>query len=339
MQAQILNQQISSKDKHQLAVETPLGWAIVGKPAKTTRPLQHQIEAYTEPKSSTSKNQSSTTADITQINHEDQQTSILHTAIDSNLPEPEVSMENNTTTIEVNSSSSPPSEEAANKYYICDGCGISPIKHIRYRCSECPEFDLCEICFYPGPKVRSHEHEDFYQLWAEPQPANAPEPLPSKPTHHRSIAQVLRTQQSNKPDESTKDTDQASEITAQASEITTQASEINEPNKEQDEERIMEYAGPKSILKKESQYGPLLEEEKTQTPNCKENYITNKPEVYHKTIHVFPAFSDREMAPEKLIEVMNSISMDNMTKGEHELQYVSHGRHELILHISHNEDF
>ena len=101
----------------------------------------------------------------------------------------------------------------------------------------------------------------------------------------------------------------------------------------------MEYAGPKSILKKESQYGPLLEEEKTQTPNCKENSITNKPEVYHKTIHVFPAFSDREMAPEKLIEVMNSISMDNMTKGEHELQYVSHGRHELVLHITHNEDF
>ena len=45
------------------------------------------------------------------------------------------------------------------------------------------------------------------------------------------------------------------------------------------------------------------------------------------------------MAPEKLVDVMNAISMDNMTKGEHELQYVSHGRHELVLHFTHNEDF
>ena len=213
MQAQILNQQISSKDKHQLAVETPLGWAIVGKPAKTTRPLQHQIEAHTEPTSSTTKNQSSTTTDEIQIDQEDQQTSTLHTAIDSHSPTPEVIEEDeNISTIESNSSSSPPEEGAANRYYICDGCGISPIKHIRYRCSECPEFDLCEICFYPGPKVRSHEHEDFYQLWAEPQPAHAPEPpLPSKPTHHRSFAQVLRTQQLNQPEDSTKDITHASE--------------------------------------------------------------------------------------------------------------------------------
>ena len=45
------------------------------------------------------------------------------------------------------------------------------------------------------------------------------------------------------------------------------------------------------------------------------------------------------MAPEKLIDVMNAISMDNMTKGEHELQYVSHGIHEFVLHFTHNEDF
>ena len=45
------------------------------------------------------------------------------------------------------------------------------------------------------------------------------------------------------------------------------------------------------------------------------------------------------MAPEKLLEVMESISIENMTKGEHELQYVSHGRHELVLHFTHNEDF
>ena len=181
-------------------------------------------------------------------------------------------------------SSSPPSEEAANRYYICDGCGISPIKHIRYRCSECPEFDLCEICFYPGPKVRSHEHEDFYQLWAEPQPANVPEPpIPSKRTHHRSIAQVLRTQQLNIPEESTKDT--------------AQALETNGHTNVQDEEEAIEFVKPKSILKKDSQYGPLLEDEKIQTPDDEENTVTNKPQVFHKSIHVFPAFSSREMAP------------------------------------------
>ena len=95
----------------------------------------------------------------------------------------------------------------------------------------------------------------------------------------------------------------------------------------------------KSILKKDSQYGPLLEDEKIQSPGYEENAIINKPEVFHKSIHVFPAFSSREMAPEKLIDLMNSITMDNMTKGEYELQHVSHGRHELVLHFTHSENF
>ena len=92
-------------------------------------------------------------------------------------------------------------------------------------------------------------------------------------------------------------------------------------------------------MKKDSQYGPLLDDEKIQTTGEEENAITNKPEVYHKSIHVFPAFSSIEMAPEKLIDLMNTISMDNMTKGEFELQHVSHGRHELVLHFTHTEDF
>ena len=45
------------------------------------------------------------------------------------------------------------------------------------------------------------------------------------------------------------------------------------------------------------------------------------------------------MAPENLIDLMNTISMDNMTKGESELQHVSHGRHELVLHFTHSENF
>ena len=38
-QAQKHLQTVSSEDKHQLAIQTPLGWTIVGRPAQTTRPL------------------------------------------------------------------------------------------------------------------------------------------------------------------------------------------------------------------------------------------------------------------------------------------------------------
>merc|ERR1711989_181460 len=38
-QAQKHIQAVSSEDNHQLAIQTPLGWTIVGKPAQTTRPL------------------------------------------------------------------------------------------------------------------------------------------------------------------------------------------------------------------------------------------------------------------------------------------------------------
>ena len=38
-QAQKHIQTVSSEDKHQLAIQTPLGWTIMGKPAHFTRPL------------------------------------------------------------------------------------------------------------------------------------------------------------------------------------------------------------------------------------------------------------------------------------------------------------
>ena len=41
IQALDQKQQIQSKDKHQRATKTPLGWAIIGKPAPSTRPLKN----------------------------------------------------------------------------------------------------------------------------------------------------------------------------------------------------------------------------------------------------------------------------------------------------------
>jgi len=39
--------------------------------------------------------------------------------------------------------------------YNCDGCGASPIKGTRYRCTVCPDFDFCGKC----KKNREHSHE------------------------------------------------------------------------------------------------------------------------------------------------------------------------------------
>ena len=36
----------------------------------------------------------------------------------------------------------------------CDGCNAYPIVGIRYKCSECPDFDFCEKCEQSKP----HDH-------------------------------------------------------------------------------------------------------------------------------------------------------------------------------------
>lgn len=38
--------------------------------------------------------------------------------------------------------------------FICDNCGMDPIKGIRFKCSVRPDFDLCEKCEAQG----THEH-------------------------------------------------------------------------------------------------------------------------------------------------------------------------------------
>ena len=45
--------------------------------------------------------------------------------------------------------------------YICDGCGMAPIKGVRYHCKECDDFDFCEKCH--NEKKDEHKH-DFLSI-------------------------------------------------------------------------------------------------------------------------------------------------------------------------------
>jgi len=47
-------------------------------------------------------------------------------------------------------------KEAIHNGVRCDGCGISPIQGIRYKCSVCPNFDLCPNCESTGKHPISH---------------------------------------------------------------------------------------------------------------------------------------------------------------------------------------
>ncbi|KAK3899247.1 hypothetical protein C8A05DRAFT_18291 [Staphylotrichum tortipilum] len=38
----------------------------------------------------------------------------------------------------------------------CNGCGINPIRGIRYRCTNCTDFDLCETCESQGLHTKTH---------------------------------------------------------------------------------------------------------------------------------------------------------------------------------------
>lgn len=42
--------------------------------------------------------------------------------------------------------------------FYCDGCDMTPIKGIRYRCLECHDYDLCEKCNAKGTVVHNKNH-------------------------------------------------------------------------------------------------------------------------------------------------------------------------------------
>ncbi|KAI0976745.1 hypothetical protein F4678DRAFT_123139 [Xylaria arbuscula] len=73
---------------------------------------------------------------------------------------------------------------------LCNGCGMLPIRGIRYRCANCPDFDLCEMCESQGSHNRAHV---FYKVkvpvpssaarhvqppWYPGDPSNVPQNLP-----------------------------------------------------------------------------------------------------------------------------------------------------------------
>jgi len=39
---------------------------------------------------------------------------------------------------------------------VCDGCGMSPVVGVRFKCAVCPDFDLCEVCESSGKHDASH---------------------------------------------------------------------------------------------------------------------------------------------------------------------------------------
>ena len=47
-------------------------------------------------------------------------------------------------------------EPVVHYRYICDGCGMSPIVGIRYKCAVCSDFDFCEKC--EAKMGESHNH-------------------------------------------------------------------------------------------------------------------------------------------------------------------------------------
>ena len=48
----------------------------------------------------------------------------------------------------------PEQDKVVHENVECDGCGVSPIVGIRYKCSVCKDFDYCEIC----EERLGHEH-------------------------------------------------------------------------------------------------------------------------------------------------------------------------------------
>jgi Zinc finger, ZZ type len=73
-------------------------------------------------------------------------------------------------------------ETAVHQHVICDGCGASPLRGVRYKCSVCPDFDLCETCEASEDLELSHAQHAHLKILH-----------PEQAAFHRSHSQQPRT--------------------------------------------------------------------------------------------------------------------------------------------------
>ena len=65
------------------------------------------------------------------------------------------------------------SGEAVHDGISCDGCGVSPLRGVRYRCAMCPNFDLCTSCLTAAEANLAQPGRMFGALPAPAPPAAA----------------------------------------------------------------------------------------------------------------------------------------------------------------------
>ncbi len=58
-----------------------------------------------------------------------------------------------------------PVEKEVHDHIACDGCNLDPIVGVRYKCTQCPDFDLCEKCEAQGV----HKHHLFLKICRQDQ--------------------------------------------------------------------------------------------------------------------------------------------------------------------------
>ena len=51
-------------------------------------------------------------------------------------------------------------DDDVNQRIICDGCQMNPIKGLRFKCLDCPDFDLCEECY----NKEIHKHHKMKRI-------------------------------------------------------------------------------------------------------------------------------------------------------------------------------